>query len=452
MSINIPAFTITGFNAYWFVLNIFFSIIGIISADNALRQNQVKSLQIISHQLENTIKTLPTFLERASLLIVGLLRLLVAPIIIVVLLWGTFSLGNQNNGTASLIVFHIAAAIAGIPLGQYLFQYREQGSARGQWLFVGIGLLLGFVGLLLVMIIFRSSTQKDAALEVPPPPRLRDLPPEQRQAIIQRRIRRGCVYVIATAIALWILIPIWLIFTMAFSTVQDVRAFPKHWFPEPFSSDTIQFFLDVEGIPESTLNSILVAFITLALSTAIATPTGYAIARFVFWGRDATRIGILAVRAFPVVILAVPLAVTFINWGIFDTVWAVALVHTALTLPTTILVVASVFASVPRELEEAAKVFGCNSFQAFRQVVLPLALPGIAASAIFTFVMSWNEVFAAILLTLRNRTLPAEILYSLDKAGDPFKFAGGFFMLVPSMIFIFYIRRYLFNMWGQITK
>jgi multiple sugar transport system permease protein len=81
-----------------------------------------------------------------------------------------------------------------------------------------------------------------------------------------------------------------------------------------------------------------------------------------------------------------------------------------------------------------------------------LALPGIAASAILTFVLSWNEVFAAVLLTLSNRTLPAEILYTLDKSGDPFKFAGGFFMLVPALIFIFFIRRYLFNMWGQINK
>jgi multiple sugar transport system permease protein len=90
--------------------------------------------------------------------------------------------------------------------------------------------------------------------------------------------------------------------------------------------------------------------------------------------------------------------------------------------------------------------------QAFLRVVIPLAIPGVAASAIFAFVTSWNEVFAAILLTLTNRTLPAQILYALDRSGDPFKFAGAFFMLVPSIIFIFFIRRYLFNMWGQVTK
>ena len=280
----------------------------------------------------------------------------------------------------------------------------------------------------------------------------RKLDAAQVRAIRQRKLRRAGMYTIAILIAIWILLPIWLIATMAFSTPLDVRAFPKHFAPVPFSSQTMDFFLHAEGIMRATRNSIVVALITLVLSTIIAAPAGYAISRYFFRGRDAFRLGILAVRAFPIVILAVPLAVQFRQWNIFDKVYSLALMHTALTLPTTILVVASVFASVPRELEEAAKVFGCSPTRAFWRIVLPLALPGVAASAIFTFVTSWNEVFAAILLTLNNRTLPALILYSLDKSGDPFKFAGGFFMLVPSLVFIFFVRRYLFNMWGQITK
>ncbi len=289
-------------------------------------------------------------------------------------------------------------------------------------------------------------------VNVPKRPPLSQLDPAQRKAIIQRRTRRGCVYGLAILVALWILLPIWLIGTMAFSTRADVRAFPKHLAPIPFSTETMDFFLNVEGILESTGRSIVIALVTLVASTILSVPIGYAISRYAFRGRNGIRLGVLAVRAFPVVILAVPLAQIFISIELYDTIWAVAIMHTALTLPTTILVISSVFASIPAELEEAAKVFGCNPRQAFMRVTMPLALPGIAAAAIFTFVMSWNEVFAAILLTLRNRTLPAEVLYSLDKASDPIKFAGGFFMLIPSLIFIFFIRRYLFNMWGQITK
>lgn len=269
----------------------------------------------------------------------------------------------------------------------------------------------------------------------------------------QRRINRGVTYGIAFLIALWILVPIYYIGSMALTTQEAVRSYPKSVLPFiPFSLDTMRFFLSSEGIVPGVINSIIVAAITLVISTLIAAPAGYATSRYIFRGRDGFRLAILAVRAFPIVILAVPLAVLFINAGIFDSVYSLALMHAALTLPTTILVVGSVFASIPYELEEAAMVFGCTPLKAFRYVVLPLVLPGIAASAIFTFVMSWNEVFAASILTVQNRTLPAQVLFALSNSSEAYQFAGGFFMLVPSMAFMFFIRRYLFNMWGQISK
>lgn len=274
-----------------------------------------------------------------------------------------------------------------------------------------------------------------------------------RRMLRRQRFNRILTYVIGILIVLWILVPIFFIASMAFTTPESVRAYPKGVLPFiPLSMDTMNFFLSSEGIIPGIINSIIVAIITLALSTLIAAPAGYATSRYIFPGRDFFRLSILAVRAFPIVVLAIPLAVAFINLGIYDSIYSLALMHTALTLPTTILVIGSVFASIPYELEEAAMIFGCSRVQAFRHIVLPLVLPGIAAAAVFTFVMSWNEVFAASILTIQNRTLPAQLLNSLQESSEPYQFAGGFFMLVPALIFIFVIRRYLFNMWGQITK
>ena len=115
---------------------------------------------------------------------------------------------------------------------------------------------------------------------------------------------------------------------------------------------------------------------------------------------------------------------------------------------TSALITASLFSGIPRELEEAAWVFGCSRWSAFRKVVLPLALPGIAAAAIFAFVISWNEVFAASVLTVRERTLTAYLLTVLSESPLHYRFAGGFILIVPSVLFIFAIRRYLFAMWG----
>lgn len=275
----------------------------------------------------------------------------------------------------------------------------------------------------------------------------------QRKMLRRRRRGRLFIYAVAIAIVLWIVLPIFFIGSMAFTTPEVVRTYPKSVLPFiPFSLETMRFFLNSEGIIPGVINSIIVAVITLALSTIIAAPAGYALSRYIFPGRNFFRLSILAVRAFPIVILAIPLASIFVNLGMFDSVYSLALMHTALTLPTTVLVIGSVFASIPFELEEAAMIFGCTPTQAFRHVVLPLVYPGIAASAIFTFVMSWNEVFAASVLTIQNRTLPAQVLAVLGQSSEPYQFAGGFFMLIPSLIFIFIIRRYLFNMWGQVSK
>jgi multiple sugar transport system permease protein len=274
-----------------------------------------------------------------------------------------------------------------------------------------------------------------------------------RRLLRRQKLSRALTYGLAVLITLWILAPIFFIGSMALTTQETVRAYPKSILPFiPFAFDTMEFFLSSEGIIPGAINSVIVAVITLLLSTIIAAPAGYAVSRYIFPGRDFFRLSILAVRAFPIVILAVPLAVVFISLGMFDSVYSLGLMHTALTLPTTILVIGSVFASIPFELEEAAMVFGCTPVQAFRYIVLPLVLPGIAASAIFTFVMSWNEVFAASILTVQNRTLPAQVLFALSNSSEAYQFAGGFFMMVPSLIFMFFIRRYLFNMWGQISK
>jgi multiple sugar transport system permease protein len=295
-----------------------------------------------------------------------------------------------------------------------------------------------------------SSTTIDQATAIQASAEVRAI---HRKAQARQRRGRIVTYTIAIGISLWILLPIFFIGSMAFTTPETVRSFPKGILPFiPFSFETMKFFLNSEGIVPGVINSVIVAVITLLLSTIIAAPAGYAVSRFIFPGRDFFRLSILAVRAFPIVILAIPLAVVFINLGMFDSVYSLALMHTALTLPTTILVIGSVFASIPFELEEAAMIFGCTPFQAFRHVVLPLVLPGIAASAIFTFVMSWNEVFAASVLTIQNRTLPAQVLSVLSQSSEPYQFAGGFFMLIPALVFIFIIRRYLFNMWGQVTK
>jgi multiple sugar transport system permease protein len=272
-------------------------------------------------------------------------------------------------------------------------------------------------------------------------------------AISQRKQPpRWHLYVAAIAVSLFILIPIYLIAVAAFTPRAVLDGFPKPVVPVAISADTMRAFLAQRGVGQSVINSVIVGALTLVMSLVLGAPAGYALARFSFRGRDSFQLLILMTRAFPIAILAVPLTVTFITWGLYDTLPAVALVHTALALPTTVLITASIFISVPVDLEEAALTLGCTPLEAFLRVAMPLALPGLAAASIFTFVLSWNEVFASVILTVSNRTLPAQVLSSLGDSPLPYRFAGGFALILPALIFIFFIRRYLFNMWGRVVR
>jgi multiple sugar transport system permease protein len=260
---------------------------------------------------------------------------------------------------------------------------------------------------------------------------------------------RHLVYVTGVLVlCAWVLVPIYMIGLGAFGGRAFAFRWPKSLWPAGTSIDQLALFLQIEGVWHAALNSVIAAVLTMILSLALGAPAGYALARYSFRGQNAFRLLVLLTRAFPLAILALPLTVSFIRLGLYDTPLGVALVHTALALPFAVLVTASLFQGIPRELEEAAWVFGASRWRAVLTVVLPLALPGIAAAGIFAFVISWNEVFAASVLTVRERTLTAYLLTILSESPLHYRFAGGFVLIVPSVLFIFAVRRYLFAMWG----
>ncbi|KJZ16187.1 sugar ABC transporter permease [Marinomonas sp. SBI22] len=245
----------------------------------------------------------------------------------------------------------------------------------------------------------------------------------------------------------WIVFPIYLLVVSALSSAEVVNGWPKAFVPE-FDMETMAFFMNYYGVLDALKNSLIAAVFTMVISIGLGTPAGYALARFEFRGKNTFRLLILLTRAFPMPLLALPLAVIFINIGLDDTLFGLSLVHAALALPFAVLITSSLFMGIPVELEEAAWVLGCNRWQAFVKVVMPLALPGLTASAVFAFVISWNEVFAAAVLTINNQTLTAFLVQSLSSSPAEVKFAGGLILIVPAILFLFVVRKYLFSMWG----
>src|SRR2546430_2702450 len=229
-----------------------------------------------------------------------------------------------------------------------------------------------------------------------------------------RVLDRTLIYGSAVVLAIWVLIPFYLIAVSAFTPQSNIADYPKPLLPTAVSIATMQLFLESSGIVPAMLNSVVVALLTVVVGLALGARAAYALARFRFRGREAFRAVVLVTKMFPIAILAIPLAAIFVRLGLYDNLVSVALVHAAMALPFVILIVGGAFVASSNDLEEAAETLGSSRWGAFLRVALPPAMPGMAAAAIFAFVISWNEVFAASILTVRTRTLPAQVLASLS--------------------------------------
>lgn len=263
-----------------------------------------------------------------------------------------------------------------------------------------------------------------------------------------RMLDRTVVYAAAIVLAIWALVPFYLIAVSALTPQSNVSDYPKPLIPGSVSLATMRLFLESSGVLPAMVNSVIAALITVAAGLTLGAPAAYAVARFRFRGRNAFRATVLITKMFPIAILAIPLAATFVRLGLYDNLISVAFVHTAMALPFVILIIGGAFAASSHELEEAAETLGTGRWGAFVRVALPPAVPAVAAAAIFAFVISWNEVFAASILTVRTRTLPAQVLASLATSPLALKFVAAFFMVLPAVLFLVLIRRYARAAWG----
>lgn len=212
-------------------------------------------------------------------------------------------------------------------------------------------------------------------------------------------------------------------------------------------------FFDVAGDARpALLRSLKTAFATMLISLIIGGMGGYAFARYTFAGKNTLRLSVLFVRIFPGVAIAIPMVIILANMGLYDNPMGLALVYSVGQIALTVWISASIFMGIPVELEEAAQVFGTTRAGAFLRVTLPLAIPGLAACAMYAFIGSWNETIQALVLTQSNPTFPVVVYQTLVGSAGMLNLAtaGGVTMALPAIIFTLIIRKYILRMWGGV--
>lgn len=196
----------------------------------------------------------------------------------------------------------------------------------------------------------------------------------------------------------------------SFKPSHETIAVPPTLFPNTWTPENYVSAIQRGGVVASFINSITTALITTGISLVLAVPAAYGITRFRTRTGRTMIMSSLLVRMVPPVAIGIPLSSMMSTLSLSDTPTGLAIAHTTIALPLSILLMASFFESVPVEIEEAAMIDGCSRLGTLWRVVLPVASGGVAVTAIFAFLASWNEFLYALLLTsIRAQTTPIVI-------------------------------------------
>ncbi|MFM0187978.1 carbohydrate ABC transporter permease [Paraburkholderia nemoris] len=267
------------------------------------------------------------------------------------------------------------------------------------------------------------------------------IPGIDRRAVkrVYRGVRKLAILVVAL---LWLSPVVWIALT-AFKPKVDVFSLQMLFRP------TFANFIAAIHAPyllwDRLASSSIVAFLTLAIAIPISATAAYAFSRFKFPGGALWSVGLLATQFLPPVIIIIPLFVLFRDLHLLDSYAGLVIANLSFVVPYAVWIMKGYFDTLPLDIEEAAQVDGASKLRAFWDVVLPLARPGIATATIFSFVISWNEFFYALILTRdATVTLPVALMNARNEYGSEWEVIAmlGLFITAPMLIAARYIQRY----------
>jgi multiple sugar transport system permease protein len=249
-------------------------------------------------------------------------------------------------------------------------------------------------------------------------------------------------------LAFVVLLPFLWTAATSFKPLTEVNRFPPEWGSPSMSFRPYADMFFYLPFSTYTLNSIVVALSTTSLTLLFGSCAGFAFSRFQFRGKRGFLLLFLLSQMLPGASVIIPLFQLMRELRLYDTYLGLILVHTAVLLPFAIWLLYGFFDAIPREVEDAALIDGCSRLGALRRVILPLALPGLGATALFAFLGSWNEFFFALLLTSSDstRTIPVGIGLFVGEFNDVWNqmsAAAVLFSIPPLLVFLLMRRTFV---------
>jgi len=253
------------------------------------------------------------------------------------------------------------------------------------------------------------------------------------------------VYSIIVIICIWSLFPIYWLINTSLKNKAEVVTSPPRFIPQ---DPTAENYADAWNIflNPSLKNSFIVAIISTAIVVLVGSLASFGFSRFQFRGKNSLLFWIISTRMFPPIVIAIPFFLLLNTLHLIDTYPGLIIAHVSMNLPLSVWILKNFFDDLPREIEEAASVDGCSITQVFFKIAFPLAIPGVIACFILSFIFSWNEFLLALVLTRSlARTAPIALSALETTGGIYWGRVGSYsiFTIAPIIVLYFIVQRNL---------
>ena len=231
----------------------------------------------------------------------------------------------------------------------------------------------------------------------------------RRRAKRRRRTRQILWNLVGVAVFLLMFFPVYWMISTAFKPTPDILSFTPHWFPDSPTIANFRAAVERPNFWSAVRTSVIITVSTVLIASAVALLAAVAVGRMEFRGRKAFILMIVVVQMVPLNVMIISIYLLLNRFGQTNRLSGVIITYLAFVLPFIVWTLRGFVMNVPKELEEAAMVDGCNRFEAFRRVVLPLILPGLVATSIFAFIQAWNEYIMAYILLTDQEKMPLTV-------------------------------------------
>lgn len=263
-------------------------------------------------------------------------------------------------------------------------------------------------------------------------------------------VKKNVIFcIVAVLIACVLLFPLYWTFITSLKTETEIFKNPPTFFPEIINTKSYAAQIETGDFNmfKSFVNSIIISLGAMLIAVVLAVPASYGIAKYRFRGRKAMLLTFLVTQMLPVSVLLTPLFMLFKNMHLYNTWGSAILADATIGIPFSILILKNYFASIPRDMEEAAYIDGCNRFTAFILILLPIAKPGVMVCAIFSFLYAWGDLAYGMtfIIDQQSRPITAGIFNFMGQYGTKWSYLTAFAVvtIIPVLLIFIFMQKYI---------